>query len=414
MRGTRILILVLLFSGCGKEMKDASVLPTRWMGPNGNGIYPDTGLLKVWPPGGPEILWTYEELGIGFSSAVVQNGNAYITGMIDSTGYLYNLDLNGKLQYRVPYGIEWTGSTPGTRGSPTVVQDRIYLVSGLGKVICFNQSDGSIIWSKEMFRDFDGANITWGINETPVVDGDLIFITPGGKKYNVVALNRQTGELVWSCPGEGELSAYCSPLLFEHNGRKILTTYTTGHLLGIDAGSGDLLWSVDAHWEWSVHACTPVYQEGSIFFPTGLEVGGGRLRLSERGDSVSVVWMNDVCDYRFTGLLLDGYIYGSFSDNKDLTWRCTNWETGQEMFNSRELGFGCTVFADGMFYTYTIKGELAMIMPDSSMLRITNRTKVTRGSGLHFSMPTIHDGILYIRHGNALIAYELKEKKYSM
>jgi hypothetical protein len=127
-----------------------------------------------------------------------------------------------------------------------------------------------------------------------------------------------------------------------------------------------------------------------------------------------VAWMNDVCDYRFTGLLLDGYIYGSFSDNKDLTWRCTNWETGEEMYRTRELGFGCSIFADGRLYTYTNKGELAMIKPDSSRLNIISQTKITHGSGLHLSMPTIHHGVLYIRHGNALIAYELKNEPSSI
>jgi outer membrane protein assembly factor BamB len=410
MSRTYFFILVLLLQGCRSHMSSPSELPTRWMGPNGNGIYPDKGLLKEWPTEGPEILWTYENLGIGFSSAVIQNGYAYITGMIDSTGYLYKLDLEGNLQYRIPYGTEWTGSTPGTRGSPTVVNDKIYLVSGNGKVTCFNQKDGSILWSKEMFKDFDGMNITWGINETPVVDGDLIYLTPGGKKNNVVALNRHTGELAWSCRGEGEVSAYCSPLLFKHNGRKLLTTYTAGHLLGIDAGSGDLLWSVDAHWEWSVHACTPVYHEGSIFFPTGLEVGGGRLRLNENGDSASVVWRSNVCDFRYTGFLLDGYVYGSFSDYKDFTWNCVDWETGEESYRSKELAFGYTAFADGMFYIYTNKGDLALVKPDPERLNIVSQTKVTYGSGIHFSMPTIYNGVLYIRHGSALIAYELKNK----
>jgi len=404
-----LLSLILVLSGCGRNTDPHAVIATRWMGPNGNGLYPDTGLLKEWPPEGPEIAWTYEDLGIGFSSAVAQNGFLYTTGMVDSTGYLYKLDTTGQLLYSVPYGPEWTGSTPGTRGSPTVVQDKVYFISGLGKILCFDQKDGAIIWSKEMFKDFDGVNITWGINETPVVDGDLIFATPGGKKFNVVALNRYTGEPVWSCPGKGEVSAYCSPLLFEHNGRKILTTYTAGNLLGIDAASGELLWSVDVHWEWSVHACTPVYHEGMVLFPTGLEVGGGKLRLSEDGDTVSVLWMNDVCDYRFTGLLVDGYVYGSYSDNEDCTWNCVNWETGEEMFSSRELAFGCTLVADGMLYTYTSKGDLAMMKPDAGGLNIVSHTKVTHGSGLHFSMPTMYHRMLYIRHGKALIAYDLSD-----
>ena len=360
------------------------------------------------PSEGPEILWVFEDLGIGFSSDVIQNGFIYTTGMTDSTGYLFKLNLKGELMYSVPYGTEWTGSTPGTRGSPTVVYDKIYLVSGNGKVICFNQSDGSILWCKEMFEDFDGENITWGINETPVVDGDLIFITPGGKEYNVVALDRHTGNLVWSCKGRGEVSAYCSSLLFEHNGRKILTTYTAGSLLGIAAGTGKLLWAVDAHWEWSVHSRTPIYEKGSIFFPTGLEVGGGRLRLNEEGDSVSLVWRNDVCDFRYTGLLLDGYIYGSFSDNKDLTWRCVDWITGEEIYRTRDLAFGCAIFADGMLYIYASSGDLVLSQPDPGGFNITSRTKVTYGSGLHLAVPVIHNGILYIRHGNALITYDLK------
>ena len=402
------LFLALLMASCQNMWNDSSDLPTRWMGPNGNGIYPETGLLKEWPPEGPEILWTYEDLGIGFSSAVFQNGFIYITGMIDSTGYLYKLNLKGEQIYQAAYGSEWTGSTPGTRGSPTVMKDKIYHVSGNGKVSCFNEQDGSVMWSKELFKDFGGKNITWGINETPVIDGDLIFLTPGGAIHNVIALNRHTGELVWSCQGEGELSAYSSPLLFNHNDRKILTTYTAGHLLGIDAVSGTLLWPVDVHTRWSVHFCTPVYLEGSVFFPTGLRVGGGRINLNEEGDSVKVVWMNNMNEYRNVGLLIDGHIYGSFSERKDLTWRCTDWDTGEEIYSSRELGEGYAIYADNMLYIYTFRGELALVIPDPTGFNIVSQTKVNNGSGMHMSYPTMHNGVLYIRHGNALIAYSIQ------
>jgi len=78
---------------------------------------------------------------------------------VDSIGYLYKLDQDGQLLFKVPYGIEWTGSTPGTRGSPTVVQDKIYLISGHGMLLCFDQKDGAIIWSKELFKDFDGIKV---------------------------------------------------------------------------------------------------------------------------------------------------------------------------------------------------------------------------------------------------------------
>lgn len=399
-------VLIILISGIifGCQTQE----PTHWMGPSGNGHYSETGLLKEWPADGPEILWTFDSLGIGFSSAVIQNGYLFTTGMTDSTGYLYKLNLQGDLVYKVPYGTEWTGSYKGTRGSPTVVGNKIYLVSGRGKLICFSNKDGAILWSKEYFTDFDGENIMWGINESPVVDGNVLYATPGGTKYNVVALDRHSGDLIWSCKGEGEVSAYCTPLLIKHNGRKMLVTYTAAHLLGIDAVSGELLWSVNVPCEWSVHATTPLYRDGEIFYPTGLDLGGGKLKLSEDGNSVSVLWENKAIDFRSTAILLEGILYESFRDMKRLTWRCLDWDTGRELFVSRELGSGRSVYADGMLYLHTHRGELALVEPDPEEFRVVSQTKITHGSGLHQAQPMMHNGILYVRHGNAMIAYKVE------
>jgi hypothetical protein len=217
--------------------------PTGWRGPLRNGIYPETGLLKTWPSDGPEMIWSYQELGQGHSSAAVSGNFLYVTGMIGGTGNLFKFDLMGGLIFRKPYGPEFTESWYGTRGTPVIVGDRVYILSAMGKLVCLSAMTGEIIWSKHLFRDFDGRNIQWGVNETPVVDGDIIYVTPGGRRNNVVALNRMSGELIWSSPGRGELSAYCTPLLFEHNGRKIMATHTASHLIGLDASNGQLLWS---------------------------------------------------------------------------------------------------------------------------------------------------------------------------
>jgi outer membrane protein assembly factor BamB len=401
------MLMILLLWGCQANKATLQEETTRWLGPAGNGIYPDSGLLKEWPPEGPEILWTFDSLGMGFSSIIIQDDYLFTNGMIDSTGYLYKLNLNGDLVYMVPYGPEWTGSYRGTRGSPTVVGDKIYLVSGKGKLICFNNEDGSILWSKGYIHEFGGQNITWGINETPVVDGDLIYATPGGKENNVIALNRHTGELVWSCKGEGELSAYCTPLLIDHNGRKLLITYTASHLIGIDPVLGKLLWSVDVTNEYSVHFWTPIFHDGAIYYPTGNELGGGKLKLSEDGDSVSAVWKNQLVDFKISAMLVEGYIFESYSDYERLTWRCVDWETGEELFASRDLDCGRGIYADGMLYLYTNRGELALVKPDPKELKIVSQTKVTHGSYLHQAQPTMHNGVLYIRHGKAMIAYKV-------
>jgi outer membrane protein assembly factor BamB len=391
---------ILLSEGFSQEA-------THWRGPSANGIYPESGLLKQWPANGPEILWAFEELGQGNSSVIVSNGSVYTSGMIDETGFLFKFDLEGKLIYKQAYGPEYSANYFGPRGTPVIVDNKIYLENGLGKLFCFNEADGEIVWSKDLFKDFDGANIRWGTNETPLVDGRLIYATPGGTKNNVVALNRYSGELIWSSGGVGELSAYCTPLLFNHNGRKILATHTASHLIGLDAASGKVLWSHKHPNRYSVHANTPIYHNGELFYFSGYGQGGGKLKLNGDGSSISKGWFTKTVDSRMGGaVLVDGYIYVSGDSNRQ--WRCLDWESGKEMYVATDIAKGAVIYADGMLYCYTEKGELALVEADPTGFKVVSKTKVSLGSEQHWAHPSIYDGVLYVRHGKALVAYKVK------
>lgn len=379
---------------------------TSWRGPSRDGHYPETGLLKQWPAGGPEILWSFEELGQGHSSAIVDQGMIYTTGMSNGTGFLFKFDLQGKLVYKKEYGPEYSTSYYGSRGTPTIVGDKIYLLSGLGKLYCLENSTGNILWSKDLVKDFGGKVIQWGMNETPVVDGKIIYITPGGRTNNFVALNRHSGALVWSSPGTGELTAYCTPLLFKHNGRKLLATHFESNLVVFDATTGKMLWSKSHPNQYSVHPNTPVYHDGRLFFLSGYGKGGGILELSHDGNSYELKWRQKNMDSRMGGaVLVDGYIYGS-GDSR--LWSCIDWQTGEEKYTSQEIGNGNVIYADGMLYCYTQRGELALVRPDPSGFYVVSRTKVAKGSEQHWAHPVIYDGVLYVRHGKALIAYKVK------
>jgi outer membrane protein assembly factor BamB len=396
---TILAICTLLIDGFTQE-------PTRWRGPSRDGHYPETGLLKQWPAGGPEIIWSFEDLGQGHSSAIVNQGFVYTTGMISDMGYLFKLDLNGTQIYKIEYGPEFTESFYGTRGTPVIVGDKIYLLSGVGKLYCFDNETGDILWNKDLFKDFDGSNIQWGMNETPVIDGKVMYITPGGKKNNLVALNRHSGDLIWSSPGNGELTAYCTPLLFEHNGRKLLATHSESHLMGFDATTGKMLWKQHQPNEWSVHPNTPLYYEGGLFYLSGYGQGGGMLELSPDGNSAKLKWKHKKMDSRMgAAVLVDGYIYGS-GDSR--VWSCLDWQTGEEKYTSKEIGIGTMIYADGLLYCYTQKGELALVTPDPTGFKVVSKTKVALGTEQHWAHPVIYDGILYVRHGRALVAYKVK------
>lgn len=180
---TIILLLSIATAGFSQE-------PTHWRGESANGIYTETGLMKSWPADGPEVLWSFAQLGKGHSSGVVDQGFLYTSGMIEETGTIFKFGLDGKLVWKKEYGKEFSESYHGTRGTPVIAGDKIYQFSGEGTLYCLKVSDGSTLWSKSLIEDFDGKVIRWGYNETPVVNGDMIYVTPGGKNNNVLALNR--------------------------------------------------------------------------------------------------------------------------------------------------------------------------------------------------------------------------------
>ncbi|SHF68815.1 Outer membrane protein assembly factor BamB, contains PQQ-like beta-propeller repeat [Mariniphaga anaerophila] len=397
------LILLLVFTGSAILAQ----VPTKWRGPNGNGVYNDTGLLKKWPASGPEIIWHFDGLGEGHSSPVFANGAIYLSGMEETTGYIYVLSTAGGLKWKVPYGEEFHESYPGSRSTPVIVGDLLYIYSGLGVLTCMDANNGDVKWRKDVFKDFDGKNIRWGVTETPVVNDDLIYITPGGKKDNVVAMNRFAGDLVWSSPGKGETSAYCTPLLIEFPSRKLLVTHTADHIIGIDAKDGKMLWSYPQTNRWQVHANTPIYYNGGLFCFSGYGQGGVKLELTDDGSSVEKAWFNDKLDNRIGGMvLIEGYLYGSGDNNRQ--WRCVDWKTGEEKYVSTDIGKGVTVAADGMLFCYSERGELALVEATPAGFNPTGKTKVELGSAQHWAHPVVNDGKLYLRHGNTLIAYKVK------
>ena len=397
-----VLVSALLFSVTSLYAQ----VPTVWRGQN-NGIYPETGLLKEWPTNGPEILWTAEGLGEGHSSPVFANDKIYLSTMIDGEGFIFIFSQDGEIIKKVSYGKEFAESYPGARSSVVVDGDLMYIYSGFGVLTCMDSENGEVKWRKNAFADFDGENIRWGVTETVLIDGDVVYLTPGGKKNNIVALNRFNGDLIWTSAGKGELSAYCTPLLVELPARKLLVTHTADHIIGVDAKTGQLLWDYPHKNQWSVHPNTPLFYNGDLFCFSGYGKGGVKLDLSDDGSSVTKQWENPELDSRMGGMVMvDGCLYGS--GDKGREWRCVNWDTGEEKYASKDIAKGVTIYADGMLYCYSERGELALVEATPEGFNIVSQTKVELGTAQHWAHPVINNGRLFVRHGDVLIAYKIK------
>lgn len=380
----------------------------QWRGPDRDGIYPETGLLRVWPDGGPQLLWHYDELGTGHSSAVVAGERVYTAGILNGIGNIFCFSLDGKLLWKVPYGEEWTESWEGVRSTPLIVDGKIYLLSGMGKLLCRNADDGKFIWSVDIIKEYDGRNIKWGYTENLAVEGDKLFCTVGGIINNVIAVNRNTGKLIWSSKGLGETSAYCSPALVRLSTRTLLVTQTEKHILGLDASTGQLLWNHEQPNKYSVHANTPLFHDGFLFCSSGYGQGGVMLQLDAEGKKVREVWRNISMDNRMGGyVLLNGRIYGSDDSNK--AWYCLDWKTGKELGSEKVTGRGNIISSDGMLYCYSDKGEIVLALPGSSGLTKVSGFNVPYGTDQHWAHLVIAHGKLFVRHGNSLMVYNIKK-----
>jgi outer membrane protein assembly factor BamB len=374
------------------------------------GIYAEErGLSIAWSPEGPEMLWYFDGLGIGHSSATVSNDKVYTTGLIDGKGYLFVFDMNGVLLQKLLYGDEWTGSYPGTRATPTVSNGKIYLISGTGDFICWDENTLDVIWQRNILTDFKSKNITWGINESPLLIGDMIIATPGDTvQHNVVALNKNTGELIWSSPGKGEPSAYCSPLYIGDQETPLIVTLTKGHILGLEAATGKLLWSFENRNRNHIHSNTPVYADNMVLI-TSVDKGCTMLRLTDGGRKAEIVWEMPEWDNMQGGLVKVGdYVYGSGSGYKERVWYCVDWNTGEIKYKAADLGMGVIIYADERFYCYTDRGEMALVKATPERFEVISRFMITKGTEQHWAHPVIHKGVLYVRHGDSLIAYKIK------
>jgi outer membrane protein assembly factor BamB len=381
-------------------------IDSQWRGPNRDGTYPNEKLLKSWPKDGPKLIWSTEVLGIGYSSPSVTADRVYITGMEGSTGMLYALDMKGKLLWKSEYGAEYDDAQPGSRTTPAVVGDRIYVISGKGRVVCFD-TQGKTVWAVDGEKEFGARDIRWGITESPLVDGDRVFFTPGGSNAAVAALDRHTGKTIWKTKTNGDQSAYCSPYIVRHGSRRLLLTMTQKSVIGIDADTGDFLWDYEHVTEYDINPNTPFYQDGFMYVTSGYGTGGQMFKISKDGGSIEQVWSQKTLDSQMGSfIVLDGTIYGSGHNNRG--WHGLNWKTGEVQFSDRVLGSkGNIIFSDGMFYCYSEKGDVGLVKPSPDKFEVVSSFKVKMGSNEHWAHLVIKNGRLYVRHGEALMVYDI-------
>ena len=392
---------------------------SQWRGENRDGIYRETGLLKEWPADGPELLWKFEGLGEGHTSVAIAGGKIYATGMHGDVLVLYVFDMDGKLLTEKEIGKEWNENWNGTRSSVCVNDGKLYIFNAFGTLFCLDETTLNEVWKRDLITEFEGRNLQFGITENPLIVGDKIFMTPGGEEHNIVALNKNTGELIWSSPGTGLISSYGSPLYIGNQSVPMVVAWMAtkeqkedksydNELIAVNAETGELLWSEILPSQNDINPNTSLYIDGMTLSVTGYRGGMWLHRLKDGGKTAELVWHNSQMDNQMGGVIKVGdYLYGMGHFNTG--FYCIDWKTGETKYRAAEIAKGITIFADGMLYCYNeAKGEMWLVKPNPTEFEPVSNFKITLGTNQHWAHPVIHDGVLYIRHGEALMAYKVK------
>ena len=386
----------------------------KWRGAEHRGIYPEPSALAVWPETGPKLLWSNDLVGDGYGSPVLLDGRLYICGALDSLACLFVFTADGKPLAKIPYGKEWMTNYVGCRNAPTITKESIYLSTGLGDLVCLDRETFNEKWRVEGKTGFHNVLPLFGHAESPAVDGNLVFFNPGGKDTNMVALDRFTGKIVWVCKGDGERPGYNSPLIIHLPARTVLVTFSAYSLMGIDTRDGKLLWThaqvnlpVEEHrpGNGDTHSNTVWFEDGTIYYIAGDGNGAVKLTLSPDGSTIQQVWRNPVVDNYMGGFIkLGNQLYSCRDSKKSMV--CIDAATGM-ITDSLKCGTGAMISDGKMLYYYNQRGEMNLVKQGASGIELISKFKVTQGTKEHFSHPVIDHGVLYLRHGKALMAWKI-------
>ncbi len=417
-----ILTAIAVFLLAGQSQAD---WPT-FRGVGRTGVAPDTGLLKKWPEEGPKLLWKAKGAGRGYSSPAIANGKIItlgdaLSGMDDKDEYLTCFDLkSGELIWKSKTGAQYkdqrTDDWNSPRSTPTIDGELLYVISPSGVLICNQTADGKEVWRKDLKKEFGGGKADgWGFSESPTVDGDWVLCTPGKEKATMVALNKKTGETIWTASHAGNSGAGHSSIVISNaGGIKTYVNSTGNALIGVRATDGKLMWKYDYPPKITAVIPTVVFKDDFIFVPVGYKTGAALLKQApgEAGE----MKVEEVYGFKTTlankhgGVVMIGdYVYGD-SDDQGLPY-CAEMKTGKVNWKGRDIGSGSAAVcaADGCLYFQFQNGTMALIEANPESCNVLGKFKIP-GSGKRpsWAHPVINDGRLYVREGDSILCYDIK------
>jgi outer membrane protein assembly factor BamB len=384
----------------------------QWRGPERNGLSKDTGLIKQWPSSGPQRAWSISALGEGYGSLAIKGDRIFVQGTRGGESMVFCLNrAEGASVWSAAMGPKVNdGRGNGPRSTPTIDDDRVYALTENGDLACLRALDGSPVWRKNILKEFGGSNPGWLISESPLIDGDRVIVTPGGRGAGMVALDKMTGKEIWRSKDLSDEAGYSSCIAGDVGGVRTIMNFTSRAGVGVRASDGKLMWSNSSAANGTANCATPVFADGKVFFTSDYGTGAALLGLSAQGDEVKaqeLYFTKEMKNHHGGVVLVNGYLYG-FSGGSGLT--CIEFATGKRMWVNRSVGKGSLTYADGMLYLLGEKQVIGLAEANPNSYVEKGRFSIPDQGKDSWAHPVVIGGKLYIRDQGTLTVYDVNAK----
>lgn len=376
---------------------------TCWRGPQHDGISRQAGITLPWKES-PKVLWEVP-VGSAFSAVTGVGDLVYTCGTQEEKQVLFCIDAgSGEVAWKKAFAeeVKERQGGDGARATPALDNGKVYIFGAEGTLLCADAKTGEDVWSKK----FDNQP-RWKYSGSVLIEGDVAVISPGDEDGGLLALDKNNGEVKWKA-GDG-VAGYSTPYPFTFQGKRYIACMLAKKAIAVDAETGRLVWSMPWETRYDVNAATPIFHDGYLFISSGYGHGCILVKLEPEGDGLasSTVWESKAIANKFqTCILYEGKLYGA--DERNL--KCVDFLTGAEAWTREEVAgdgtrHGTLVLNGDHFIFLSQTGNVSVAKASPEGFDAVGTTEVL--TGRCWTVPTIHNGRLYVRNFEKLVCLDL-------
>jgi outer membrane protein assembly factor BamB len=386
----------------------------QFRGPKRDGISTETGIAKEWPAGGPPLLWKATGIGVGYSSVCVAGKFVYTMGDVGNVCNLIAMSAaDGKVLWSAKVGQSGApGGYAGPRSTPATDGRIVVALGQNGDLVCVNAANGAEVWHKPMASMGGEMMSGWGYSESPLLDGPMLLVTPGGAKGTVAALDKTSGKSIWQSSELTDKAAYSSLVPVEIGKVPQYLVFTDRSIAGITK-TGKLAWRADRAGETAVIPTPVMSKDNIVFVSSGYKVGAHAFQVTAAGGQFKAqeLYAQKQMESHIGGFVVFGdYVYGPDGSNL----KCAEIKTGKIVWQNPCVGKGSITAADGMLFVRgdTDKGSsIALVEASPDSYKEKGKFAQPSPSGkFTWAYPVVFGGKLYLRDQETLYCYNVAGK----